>query len=68
MGLGGLISDQQGVPIDALGLLILPRLYATLTIPMEFLSIGAKSILGKGVPHFFHELEVVGEIVNRIQL
>jgi hypothetical protein len=56
------------VPIDALGLLILSRLYAALTIPMEFLAIGTKSILGKGVSHFFHELEVVGEIVNRVEL
>jgi hypothetical protein len=46
----------------------LTRLYTALTISMKFLSIGAKTILGQRASYLFHELEVVGEIVDSIEL
>jgi hypothetical protein len=51
-----------------LGLLVLSRLYATLTILMEFLAISAKTVLGQGFSDLLHQLEIVGEIVDSIEL
>ena len=51
-----------------LGLLILPGLDASLTIRMEFLAIGAKTIFAEGFPDFRHELQIISEVVDGIQL
>jgi hypothetical protein len=49
----GLERGFEGV-IPPLGLLILSRLNTTLTIGVEFLAIGAKTILAQGLPYFSH--------------
>ena len=50
------------------GLLILARLNATLAILVEFFAIGAKTVFTQGLSHLSHELEVVGQIVDGIEL
>jgi len=63
-GFGG---DLQGV-LPPLGLLVLSRLNAALAITVEFLAIGAKAVLAEGLSNLVHELEVVGQVVDGIEL
>ena len=49
-------------------LLILPGFDAPLPISVKFLTIGAKTILAEGFPDFSHELEVIRQIVDGIEL
>jgi hypothetical protein len=51
-----------------LGLLILPGLNAPLAIGVEFLAIGAKTILADSLPDLAHELKVIGEVVDGVEL
>ena len=50
------------------GLLILSRLYAALAITVKFLTIGTKPVLAKCLADLSHKLQVVGQIVDSIEL
>ena len=50
------------------GLLVLSRLYAALAITVKFLTIGAKAVLAKRLADLSHKLQVVGQVVDGIEL
>ena len=50
------------------GLLVLSRLYPALAITVKFLTIGAKAVLAKRLADLRHKLEVVGQVVNGVEL
>jgi hypothetical protein len=43
-------------------------LYAPLTIGMKFLAIGTKPIFAKSLPNLRHELQVIREVMDGIEL
>ena len=50
------------------GLLVLSRLYAALAITVKFFAIGTKAVFTECLADLSHKLQVVGEIVDGIEL
>ena len=50
------------------GLLVLPWLNAALAITVKFLTISAKAVFAEGLSHFGHEMEVVRQVVDGVEL
>ena len=54
--------------LPSLGLLVLSRFYAALAIAMKFLAIGTKAVFSKSLTDLSHELEVVRQVMDGIEL
>ena len=57
---------QRVLPL--VGLLVLPWLNAALAITVKFLAISAKAVFAEGLSYFCHELEVVRQVVDGVEL